>query len=475
MIYPYDWRADLTDAAAQLNQQLSQLQTAPSGLTQAPDTDDQVTVMGHSTGGVVIRRALGPITDQDCLDPVVKTGNHPAANTLISFAFFLSVPFNGAPKALPVLMTGLQEPVNNPSIFDRMIPFLVPESLVAVSLVMPIVYHLATTTDYGYRPASSPTRPDKAPPDREGDKAAFVTDALDAGLMPRPWFVKASVTDPTQRRTLALGADAWHQLVRELAERTDGRSLVQATNNSWAVTTWFTNEIQRRGLQYQYDARRIGGWNVTLAARARDFHQKSISAITGVWKQRSAIFFGIAEAATIRQINLSKGNDIKHGGGVLGVLHEKGVTVSNIASVSQPQFSHLDWKSKDETAHFTGGTETFSQWSVSGDQVTETPWTLEWVTQSFGGDGTVPSDSQLAEADNVAKLIPIADYAKSPKHMETTKVAHVWESLVVSMHRGFAALKDGSAQNSAANQKSAALNQLKQPAEKDRRFVKDND
>jgi hypothetical protein len=473
IIYPYDWRADLTDAAARLNQHLLDLQTKQ--LTPAPDTDDQVAVMGHSTGGVVIRRALGPIADSDCIDPTVKTGNHPAADSLISFAFFLSVPFNGAPKALPVLMTGRTEPHG-----ERMIPFLVPETLFAISLVMPIVYHLATTPDYGYRPASSPNRPPGAPRDHEGDKAAFVSDALDAGLMPRPWFVKASVSDPDLRRRLALGADEWHKLVRELAERTNGRSLVQATNSSWAVTDWFTNEIQRRGLQYQYDARTLGGWNATLATRAKDFHRKSTSAITGVWKQRSAIFFGIAgitlrdNCATFRQINLSKGNDIQHSGGVLGVLKDKGVTVANLPSLSSSQFSQQDWKSRDGTAHFFGGIETFSQWNEKGNQVTQTPWTLEWVTQASAGDGTVPSDSQLAEANNVAKLIPIADYENSPKHMETTKAAHVWESLVLAMHRGFAAVKDGSGNNSAANQQSAALKQLKQPLEDDSRFAKDN-
>jgi hypothetical protein len=96
------------------------------------------------------------------------------------------------------------------------------------------------------------------------------------------------------------------------------------------------------------------------------------------------------------------------------------------------------------------------------------------VTQATAGDGTVPSDSQLAEANNVAKLIPIADYENSPKHMETTKAAHVWESLVLAMHRGFAAVKDGAGNNSAANQQSAALKQLKQPLEDDSRFAKDN-
>jgi hypothetical protein len=466
IIYPYDWRTDLTDAAARLNRHLLDLQT--KRLKTDPDSDDQVAVMGHSTGGVVIRRALGPISDNDCMDPALKDGNHPAADGLISHAFFLSVPFNGAPKALPVLMTGLAEPEG-----DKMLPMLTPETLVAISLVMPIVYHLATTSDYGYRPASSPARPSPATPDREGDKAAFVAAALDAGLMPRPWFVSATVTKQADRENLARGADEWHKLVRELWERTSGLSVLSPASASYGVTKWFDNEIDRRGLRYQYDARQVaGGWNATLAARAKDFHQKSITAITGVWKHRSAIFFGIAEAATFRQTNLSKGAVTTHSGGVIGVLREHGGTYS-ASSLSQANIQTASWHNKAKTVYFTGGIKTFNQWSEDGDQISQTPWTLQWAMQPLGGDGTVPSDSQLAEANNVAKLIPIANYKESPKHMDTTKATHVWESLVLAMHRGFAAVKDGSGDNSAAKQQSAAFDQLGTLPDKDFFFAVD--
>jgi hypothetical protein len=425
IIYPYDWRADLTDAAAQLNQNLFQLQNAPSGLKQAPDTDDQVAVMGHSTGGVVIRRALGRITDQDCLDPAVK-GNHPVPDTLISLAFFLSVPFDGAPKALPVLMTGLQEPEGS-----RMIPFLVPESLVAVSLAMPIVYHLATTGDYAYRPASSPSRPAGAQEDREADKAGFVTDALDAGLMPRPWFVRASVTDPALRRRLALGANDWHQLVRELAQRTNGLSVVEATNGSYAVTRWFTSEVERRGLKYQQDARQPGGWNAALANRAKSFHQSSTQAITDPWNQRSCIVWGISsDAGTFRQINLSKGAPITHHGGVLGVFRDRGQTVnSGLDSTSAATITAV------AADPLVGGIKTYSQWEVQGDTVIETPWTLRWISQKGAGDGTVPADSQLAEIDNVAAVVLTGPQGMVPHHMESTRPACVWEALVMAMHK----------------------------------------
>lgn len=85
-LFCYDWRCDLTQTVKDLidNQQEPKrcLKYLHEQLKSKPDTDDQVAIMGHSTGGVLIRRLLG---------------EH-AASTLISHAFFVDVPFRGAPK-----------------------------------------------------------------------------------------------------------------------------------------------------------------------------------------------------------------------------------------------------------------------------------------------------------------------------------------------------------------------------------------
>ena len=87
----------------------------------------------------------------------------------------------------------------------------------AVSLSMPIVYHLHTSGKYNHRPSTSPSRPPGQPRDAEADKAAFVKDVLIAGLMPQPWLVKADLaTDKDQRSRLAMGSQKWHELIVDL-------------------------------------------------------------------------------------------------------------------------------------------------------------------------------------------------------------------------------------------------------------------
>jgi hypothetical protein len=433
IIYPYDWRADLTDAAAGLIKHLTELRDGPAAdaLGKAPDTDDRVTVMGHSTGGVVIRRALATIDASECTgsDPAVQNFGRPSADTLINFAFFLSVPFSGAPKAGAVLMTGLDAPQGN-----RQIPVLIPDSLVAVSLSMPIVYHLHTSGKYNHRPSTSPSRPPGQPRDAEADKAAFVRDVLAAGLMPTPWLVRADVaTAPDQRLRLAVQAQKWHQLINELHQRVGGVSLLHAVSQSWTHVNWFQNEINARGLQEQQSVRKPGGWVPYLAARAKAFHDKSEKAVTGVWNQRTAIFWGSCQkSVTLRQLNLSKVGEQTFAD-VLAYAAARGIRALDLGDIkSQPRVTRQD------KPPFRGGSEDVVQWTLGTDnkQVTETTWRLGWVQQLSAGDGTVPADSQLAEEKTVkANLLTTATAAdEAPVHMDSTKSDRVWRTLLSSIH-----------------------------------------
>lgn len=430
--YPYDWRADLTDAAAALIKHINGLRTAATGLTAAPDTDDQVAVIGHSTGGVVIRRALAPIAGSECssgVDPAVRDAARPPADKLINFAFFLSVPFAGAPKAGSVLLTGRVQPGG-----DNQIPFIVPESLVAISLSMPIVYHLHTSAQYGHRPSTSPSRPPGASLDNEADKEAFVTDALAAGLMPRPWIVKASAaTAPDHRQRLALGAQQWHQLVDDLHQRTSGHSLVHAVEGAWGRVKWFEDEVKKRNLKGQMDVRAPLGWNTYLAGRAKAFHEKSVAAVTGPWKSRAAIFWGSCKKSdTLRQLNLTKVG-VQTYADVLAYMKAKQIIVQNIATHS----AYSSIKSVN-SGGFQGGAQDIVQWAQddSTKVFTETRWKLDWLTQYDAGDGTVPSDSQLAEAKNVDKKLLTVVGKEPPEHMDSTKSDEVWFSVVKSLHLG---------------------------------------
>ncbi len=350
--YPYDWREDLTDAAAALLKHLADLRDSPRGLAAATDYEDQVAVIGHSTGGVVIRRALASVDASECtpgLDPAIKNAARPASDSLINFAFFLSVPFSGAPKANAVLLTGLDAPEGN-----RQIPFIVPESLVAVSLSMPIVYHLNTSPAYAHRPCTSPSRPPGAGLDIEADKAAFVTDALAAGLMPRPWVVKADLaTAADHRQRLALAAQKWHELISELYDRVGGRVLMHAISNSWGAVNWFQTEVTNRGLQWQKDVRAPLGWNAYLAGRARDFHAKSRTAVTGPWKTRAAVIWGSCkQSVTLRQLNLSKVS-VQTYSDTMAFLQTKRILMADIGGIrSRPVIT------RTEGNGFKGGART---------------------------------------------------------------------------------------------------------------------
>lgn len=427
IIHPYDWRADLTDAAAELIKRLFELQIK---LQQEGDNDDQMTVVGHSTGGVVIRRALAPIGAGDLspgVDPAVKNATLFPSDRLIKFACFLSVPFSGAPKAGAVLMTGQQEPFGGP-----MIPFILPKSLIHVSLSMPVVYHLHTSAHYPHRPLTSPSRPPGAPHDNEADKAAFVKDAIAAGLYPAPFQVKASITDKDKRLALALGAEKWHQLSTDYFLRTSGLVAVFSLLDPSKQDAWLKSEAVSRGLSDQYAARAKGGWNAYLAARAKAFHEKSHVAVTGVWKERACIVWGTcAHGATLRQLNLSKGK--------VETFPSKKDYFDRIfymtGGMSPTLFETPASPSLSDHDGYAGGEAVIATFRPEGEKLTRTEWHLEWVSQYNAGDTTVPSDSQLAERDKVKSIWLTQTSGEMPIHMQTTKSESFWRELIVSIDR----------------------------------------
>ncbi|MDP3000154.1 MAG: hypothetical protein Q8N47_21905, partial [Bryobacterales bacterium] len=75
--WAYDWRLDLASTAQALMTRIKEL--VECTLSKRADTDDQVAVAGHSTGGVIIRYMLGLGGAEAC----------------ISHAFFMNVPFRG--------------------------------------------------------------------------------------------------------------------------------------------------------------------------------------------------------------------------------------------------------------------------------------------------------------------------------------------------------------------------------------------
>jgi Lecithin:cholesterol acyltransferase len=426
IIHPYDWRADLTDAAAELLKRLFELQIK---LQQEGDNDDQITVVGHSTGGVIIRRALAPIEKSELgpgVDAAVKSATLFPSDRLIKFACFLSVPFSGAPKAGAVLMTGQQEPGGEP-----MIPFIDPNSLRHVSLSMPIVYHLHVSAQYPHRPLTSPSRPPGVPHDNEADKAMFMSDLIAAGLFPAPYQVKASVTDKEHRLALARGAAKWHELAATEFARRNGLLGLYLPDD---ISNWedgLKKAAARARLSYQYDARTKGGWNAFLAARAKAFHEKSHVAVTGVWKQRACIIWGTcAEKPTLRQLNLFKGKNETFSSkeAYLGQISAMTGGMPP-ASFETPPYGTLVPREGD----YVGGKVMFVIYRPDGPRLNRTEWHIEWISQYNAGDTTVPSDSQLAERKNVKSIWLTKTSGEMYPHMESTKSEAFWSELLVSL------------------------------------------
>jgi hypothetical protein len=305
----------------------------------------------------------------------------------------------------------------------------------AVSLTMPIVYHLDISSAYPHRAVTSPGRPPGMPLDNEADKAQFVQAALDAGTMPIPWVVRSdAATAADKRRQLGEGAAYWHQLVADFHERRGGRNFVHARAGQAAARQWFEQEVVKRGLQSQRAVRAPLGWNSYLAARAKVFHEKSRAAVTGPWKTRACIFWGNCEnAPTLRQVNLTK------------VSSNSYPDVNTFAAQRGLPITELDrWVGNSATkpvedGTYKGGWELFRRWYTDENTgaFTETTWRLDWLMQYHTGDATVPSDSQLAEAKNVAaSLYTVHQGQIAPQHMDTTKCDRVWLKVVESMHRG---------------------------------------
>ena len=262
--FSYDWRGDLTKTAKSMMQKLRELQQR---LRKRDDTDDQIAIAGHSTGGIIIRRMLG----------------EPGADSLISHAFFLNVPFRGAPKALSVFVSGRDPPGGDP-----MIPGMDAHSMLAIAPTAPIVYHLAPSAKY-------PTPvveilPDGVPagplPDREREKAALIDAALRRGILHPVAPVCVPLGSLEERLSVANGADDWNDFVLWRNRHSDGDALYRYESEKGGSVgeTHFSlpaKKIAESASLLLQTARRISmSWSADLAKQAQTFHDTSESVAT---------------------------------------------------------------------------------------------------------------------------------------------------------------------------------------------------
>lgn len=135
--WPYDWRLRLEGTVNELYKSGTRAEggstmppyRVPPGMQECLDTlrtrnpliDSKVVLVGHSTGGLIIRGAI-------------KSTSAPSR---IERAYFVNVPFWGAPKAYYVFMTG-----------DMGIAIVADELMRQMSPNAPIVYYLAPSEQF---------------------------------------------------------------------------------------------------------------------------------------------------------------------------------------------------------------------------------------------------------------------------------------------------------------------------------------
>jgi hypothetical protein len=395
--FSYDWRGDLTKAAESMMQRLRELQER---LRKRDDTDDQVAIAGHSTGGVIIRRMLG----------------EPGADSLISHAFFLNVPFRGAPKALSVMVTGRDPPGGDP-----MIPGMDPYSMLAIAPTAPIVYHLAPSAKYPTPVAQ--ILPDGIPPgplpDREREKAALIDAALRRGILHPAAPVCVPLDSLEERLAVADGADDWNDFVRWRNRHSDGDALYQYESERGGSVgeTHFSLPAKKlaesAALQLQA-ARRISmAWSTELAKQAQTFHETSERiAAGGTWAEKAYIFYTKEHDTTVS----------------VKIEPQGGLTQCNVVSMysdANTTNTFLDGEAKPAEPKESENPLVVEQWQYQAGTLWRAHSQVSATTDD--GDGTVPRVSLLGFGGPAKVFKPLPG---NPKHVPAPNSEWLWSRVM---------------------------------------------
>jgi len=281
--WPYDWRLDLEDSAQQLYGMLSQLHQA---LREEDDTDDLVTLSGHSTGGVIDRRVC----------------TLPAIARMVEHCFFMNAPFRGAPKATSVMLFGGAPPVQGEYAEMMPPPLISAAAMMRVAVNLPILYYLSPNYRYpdcvstlswelcsktGLMPA-----PDLGENAREVEKRNAILAAVAVGIYQPTRSVPASATE-AERVLLALGAMKWHEAWWQVCrQRAYEASVGDPQGEERHSARLRANP--NLALQDRLRAQTPVAWNESIAEKAAAFHRLSETRIDGsavslyvFWSQRT--------------------------------------------------------------------------------------------------------------------------------------------------------------------------------------------
>jgi hypothetical protein len=398
-LFAYDWRGDLSEQAKKMMDRLRVLQGELQGRR---DTDDQIAVAGHSTGGVIIRKMLG----------------EPGADSLISHAFFLNTPFRGAPKALGVFLTGCDPPGGDP-----MLPIVNDKSLRNIASSAPIVYHLSPSFQYPHHvvdiPGGVPAKPD-GKPDVEREKAALIDAALQRGIYFRRFPVETAPTTNAERVRITDGADDWSNFVDGAAVRKSGEPAYILGGVGVDNFKQIDQDERAKGDRpFQLSKRVPVGWNTELANKSLAFHQASeATAQSGAWKDKAFIFYSKfkAKPTTGSVVLSSLGQDVDCHSNVVALISPEGVIPDLIPGTAHPP----------EPQKANGALQV-EQWDV--DPVSRSAFKRFWQisTTTIDGDGTVPVPSLLGFGGPARVFTAIP---QDPDHTHAPNSPFVWDRVL---------------------------------------------
>jgi hypothetical protein len=410
---PYDWRVDLTETATAKLKQLQKIQEGEFG-RKAPDSDDEIAVLGHSTGGLIIRRMLA----------------EPGADSVISHAFFMNVPFRGAPKPMAVIPTG-QDPMGG----ESMIPIIDPRSLRSIALSAPIVYHLSVSEAYDEKifflkgekgqaeGFSGPTAVKK-----------WVELAIENQLMPnRKVVTPRADLSLEKRQALAFDADTWAQYWDDRFARRRGRTILE-----WArpgeKDGWEERELSRRKLQAQNSARVEQGWSDALAERAAQFHAACEKVgREGVWKDRAFIFYSVGKKATTLSIE-ARQVFRKEYTSLVEFLVGVGIPVHRLTDETIEPAEHDGSPEPRPMGDLQEeGVRVVELWSKHGTVYRQERWRFATLRQ-VEGDGTVPLRSLLGFGGPVTVFKKLVhggeDQVTGPLHQDAPNHPWAWARVI---------------------------------------------
>jgi len=252
--------------------------------TTHPFLDDKIALVGHSTGGLIIRDLL--------------TANATSGQNAIDWAFFVDVPFWGAPKAYYVFLSGDMEPS---LVSTEIMRTLAPNT--------PIVYYLAPTELYNSKsPPSVAYNPFVAITDfskwnttianRDSTFKIKRSEGQHVGDFMTPLANRIIATELIQSGK-SIAGDALEVGVLEKALDGDPRALAGVFGQLKALKSAFNMLTGQAGLH----------WNDSLESAAQAFHQ-SIQSEPAIGFDHSVVFWA-GSTPTPGPVYVDKANPIR--------------------------------------------------------------------------------------------------------------------------------------------------------------------